>query len=173
MTRRRGAAVLGAAAGIGLLVPVFGGTPWLVYNASGSAPLGFYVRSVQPAGMGDYVLVRADSGPAIEAARRGLVPAGMPLVKRLAAGPGDRVCRTGTRVSVNGRVIVEALHRDRSGRRLPVWSGCRQLGSGDSFLLQDHPLSFDGRYFGITPASAVGGRLVPVGSGRFGPEFAP
>ncbi len=166
MTRRRAVAVFGILAGIGLLFRGPEGAPWLVYNASGSAPVGFYVRSVQPAGVGDSVLVRADSGAAVEAARRGLVPDGTPLVKRLAAAAGDRVCRTGARVSINGRPVASARARDRANQPLPVWSGCRRLGARDRFLLQDHPRSFDGRYLGLTPASALAGRLVPL---RFGP----
>ena len=139
------------------------GRPWLVYNASASAPIGFYLRSVRPAAIGDFTLVRADSQPGIEAAGRGLVPSGTPLVKRLAAGPGDRVCRSGARVTINGRRVAAALDHDRAGRPLPAWSGCVRLRAGEVFLLQDHPRSFDGRYLGPTPVSDVAGRLVQLG----------
>ena len=134
--------------------------PWLVYNASGSAPIGFYVRSTEAAGVGDYVLVRADSEPGRAAAARGLVPTGIPLIKRVAAARDDRVCRFRTRVQINGREAATALVLDRAGRPLPAWSGCRVLGDGDTLLLQDHPQSFDGRYFGPTKVSMLAGRLV-------------
>jgi len=137
--------------------------PWLVYNASESAPVGFYLRSARPAAIGDFTLVRADSRPGIEAGGRGLVPGGTPLVKRLAAGPGDRVCRYGAHVTINGLLVALALGHDREGRPLPVWSGCVLLRAGEAFLLQDHPRSFDGRYLGPTSASALAGRLVRLG----------
>ena len=138
--------------------------PWLIYNASESAPVGLYLRSGGPAAIGDFTLVKADSQPGIEAAGRGLVPSGTPLVKRLAAGPGDRVCRHAARVTINGRLVAAALGHDRQGRPLPVWSGCVRLRAGEAFLLQDHPRSFDGRYLGPTPASDLAGRLVRLGS---------
>ena len=141
--------------------------PWLIYNASESAPGGFYLRSARPAAVGDFTLVRADSPPGVEAARRGLVPSGTPLVKRLAAGPGDRVCRHAAHVTINGRLAAAALGHDRQGRPLPVWSGCVRLRAGEAFLLQDHPRSFDGRYLGPTPVSDLAGRLVRLGSLRW------
>lgn len=141
--------------------------PWLVYNASESAPVGFYLRSARPVAIGDFTLVRADSQPGIEAAGRGLVPSGTPLVKRLAAGPGARVCRHAARVTINGRLVAAALGHDREGRRLPVWSGCVRLRAGEVFLLQDHPRSFDGRYLGPTLVSDLSGRLVRLWSLRW------
>ncbi|MYD94702.1 MAG: S26 family signal peptidase [Chloroflexi bacterium] len=138
--------------------------PWLIYNASESAPVGFYLRSARPAATGDFTLVRADSRPGIEAAGRGLVPRGTPLVKRLAAVPGDRVCRHAAHVTINGRLVAAALGHDRERRPLPVWSGCVRLRAGEAFLLQDHPRSFDGRYLGPTLMSDLAGRLVRLGS---------
>ena len=138
--------------------------PWLIYNASGSAPIGFYARSTGAAGVGDYVLVRADSEPARVAAARGLVPTGTPLIKRVAAARDDRVCRFRTQVRINGRKAATALVLDQDGRPLPAWAGCRILGDRDTLLLQDHPQSFDGRYFGPTTASMLAGRLVRLGS---------
>ena len=140
--------------------------PWLVYNASESAPVGFYLRSARPAAIGDFALVRADSRPGIEAAGRGLVPRGTPLVKRLGAGPGDRVCRRAAHVTINGRPVAVALGHDQESRPLPVWSGCVRLRAGEVFLLQDHPRSFDGRYLGPTLVSDLAGRLVRLGSLR-------
>ncbi len=159
----------------GLLAAAWTGErrPWLIYNASESAPVGFYLRFARPAAIGDYTLVRADSRPGIEAAARNLVPTGTPLVKRLVAGPGDRVCRHAARVTVNGHPVAAALGHDRAGRPLPAWSGCVRLRAGETFLLQDHPRSFDGRYHGPTPVSDLAGRLVPLGSLRWLPGNGP
>src|SRR3546814_17465817 len=56
-----------------------------------------------------------------------------------------------------------ALIRDRNGRSLPAWQGCRTLAAGELPLLNpDHPDSLDGRYFGPLPASTVLGRALPI-----------
>src|SRR3546814_5177245 len=56
-----------------------------------------------------------------------------------------------------------ALIRDRNGRSLPAWQGCRTLAAGELLLLNpDHPDSLDGRYFGPLPASTVPGRAIPI-----------
>ena len=54
-------------------------------------------------------------------AERGYLPAGVPLLKRVAAVPGQRVCRTGLAITVDGVPMGDALDRDRRGRPLPVW----------------------------------------------------
>ena len=67
----------------------------------------------------------------------------------------------------------EALDRDRLGRPLPVWQGCRRIADGAIFLMNpDVRDSLDGRYFGPLPAASVIGRATPLytdedGDGRF------
>ncbi|WP_245272209.1 S26 family signal peptidase [Xanthobacter sp. 126] len=69
--------------------------------------------------------------------------------------------------------LGDALDRDRTGRDLPVWQGCRNIAQGDLFLMNpDVPDSLDGRYFGLIPAHAVIGTATPIytdeeGDGRF------
>jgi len=86
----------------------------------------------------------------------------VPLVKRVAAVAGDRVCAADHAVNIDGRHVADRLSADRLGRPLPVWTGCRTLQVGELFLLNGVPDSFDGRYFGPTPTSAVIGELVPL-----------
>jgi type IV secretory pathway protease TraF len=84
-------------------------------------------------------------------AERGYLPINVPLVKRVAAAQGDRVCAAGEALWVNGR--LEALRRsaDGSGRPLPWWTGCVDLQNGQFLLLMPGSAgSFDGRYFGLT-----------------------
>jgi type IV secretory pathway protease TraF len=76
--------------------------------------------------------------------------------------PGDQVCRFGTYVLVRGMLVVRALSRDSLGRRMPVWRGCRVLRSGEFFVLAHDPQSFDSRYFGLVPFTAVMGRAVLI-----------
>jgi type IV secretory pathway protease TraF len=94
------------------------------------------------------------------AAVRQYVPFNVPLVKRVAAIGGDRVCAVGRTITVNGRRAAVRRTSDSAGRRMPWWSGCRKLGAGEYFLLMDGPDSFDGRYFGLTQRRDVVGRAV-------------
>ncbi len=57
----------------------------------------------------------------------------------------------------------DALERDRMGRDLPVWQGCKIIAGDQLFLMnRDIPDSLDGRYFGPLPASSVIGRATPL-----------
>ena len=57
----------------------------------------------------------------------------------------------------------EALDRDRSGRALPIWRGCRVVTGDDVFLMNwQSEDSFDGRYFGPLPANTIVGRADPL-----------
>ena len=62
--------------------------------------------------------------------------------------PGDEICRWDTQLLINGKVGGEARLRDSSGRDLPSWEGCMVLGQDQLFLMNAHPDSLDGRYFG-------------------------
>ena len=91
------------------------------------------------------------------------MPDTVPMVKRIAAENGDIVCRERDAIVINGRVVAHALSADGAGRGLPVWSGCHRLGEGEMFLLMDNVrASFDSRYFGPIPTTAVVGKAVPL-----------
>jgi type IV secretory pathway protease TraF len=93
------------------------------------------------------------------AARRHYLPARVPLVKRVAAVSGARVCAIRAKIIVDGRVAVARRAHDPAGRPMPWWSGCIRLGKGDLFLLSSSaPDSFDGRYFGPTRAGEIVGK---------------
>ncbi|GAA0308339.1 hypothetical protein GCM10009087_17930 [Sphingomonas oligophenolica] len=138
--------------------------PRLVWNTSASARVGLYrVAPGAPLARGDMVIARTPRPVRVLAARRRYVPANVPLVKRVAGVRGDRVCAVGTTVTINYRVVAARRARDRLGRPLPWWSGCRKLGKGGLFLLMaESPDSFDGRYFGPTPVGDVVGRATPL-----------
>uniref|UniRef100_UPI00215A7306 S26 family signal peptidase n=1 Tax=Escherichia ruysiae TaxID=2608867 RepID=UPI00215A7306 len=77
--------------------------PRLIWNASASVPLGLY--AVQPVGdltLGDLVAVSPPEPLAQFITARGYVGPGVPLLKRVTALPGTRVCRTGTTITVHG-----------------------------------------------------------------------
>jgi len=137
--------------------------PRLVWNETASAPPGLYFVVDHRANRGDLVLVSTPLSVRHLAAERGYIPANVPLVKRIVAQRGDIVCSTGDDISINGVSVAVRRAFDGLGRALPRWSGCRTLGANDIFLLMTAaPASFDGRYFGITPRTAIIGRLVPL-----------
>ncbi len=123
--------------------------------------------------MTELVAVDAPEPLASFIVERRYVGRGVPLLKRIAGLPGQRVCRTGRAITVDGVAMGEALERDRIGRDLPVWQGCRVIADGELFLMNGHVRdSLDGRYFGPIPASAVIGQALPLwtdeeGDGRY------
>lgn len=143
------AAVAATAAVATLLWPP---RPALVWNASESAPLGLYsVSGVGEIRPGETVIAWPPASARALAAERGYLPANVPLVKRVAAARGDRVCAAGEAVFVNGRVEVLRRSQDAAGRPLPWWTGCLDLREGQYLLLMPgSAASFDGRYFGLT-----------------------
>ena len=149
-------------------------TPKLIWNASASAPVGLYtVRPATDLGVTDLVAVEAGEPLASFLKEREYLPRGVPLMKRIAALPGQTVCRIGRNVSVDTIAMGEALARDRRGRELPLWQGCQTLGTSEIFVMNwDVPDSFDGRYFGPIPKASVIGHALPLwtdeeGDGRY------
>lgn len=138
--------------------------PRLIWNASASVPVGLYFA--QPVGrleVGDLVAVTPPTALADFLAEREYLPRGVPLIKHVLALPGTGVCRTRATIFVGGRPYGQARERDRLGRSLPRWQGCRGLGEGEIFLMNpDTPDSFDGRYFGPLPVTSIIAMLTPL-----------
>ena len=134
--------------------------PVLLWNASPSSPVGFYaITSTGRIAAGDTVVAWAPEPARRLAAARHYLPDNVPLVKRVAAVSGDRVCARGKTIFVNGRPAALRQVRDPSGRRMPLWTGCRVLRRGSLFLLSPNaPQAFDGRYFGVTRRDEVVGK---------------
>ncbi|MEI9407009.1 S26 family signal peptidase [Mesorhizobium argentiipisi] len=155
----------GALASVAVGCPAFVPMPvTLIWNASASAPLGLYLIDIdeRPA-VGDLVAVNAPEPLAAFLADRGYLPKGVPLLKHIVAASGQSVCRSGLTITIDGAVAGMALQRDRAGRALPVWQGCRRLASGEVFLMNRWARdSLDGRYFGPIPADRIIGRALPL-----------
>ena len=153
-------AIVGAGITLLGLTSLFPPTPRLVWNASASAPIGLY--AVTPGALidaGDMVIARVPDLYRMLAAQRRYVPANVPLVKHVAAAAGDEVCALGTQIFVNGRWLTDRRVTDAAGRPMPWWNGCVRLHGRQLFLLMSNsPASFDGRYFGVTEGSQVGGK---------------
>jgi conjugative transfer signal peptidase TraF len=139
-------------------------TPAYIWNASKSVPIGLY--QLQPAGrlaVTELVAVRPPEPLATFLDLNGYLPIGVPMLKRVSALPGQTVCRKGLAISVDEIDMGEALSRDSRGRPLPVWQGCRVVGSDELFLMNwQSEDSFDGRYFGLVPQSSIIGKAMPV-----------
>jgi conjugative transfer signal peptidase TraF len=138
--------------------------PILVWNATASAPLGLYsITPVTELQAGDLVLVQPDPASAAVYAERGYLPLGVPLLKRVGALGGMRVCEHAGDVTIEGRHVANALPTDGRGRPMTPWSGCRALNDGEFFALNaDVPTSLDGRYFGPSMLSSMIGRAAPI-----------
>ena len=139
-------------------------SPRWIWNASGSVPIGLYaVQPIRQPHVGDLVLVEPPEDIRAYLARRGYLPEGVPMLKRITALPGQTVCRDGFVVTVDGLAIATARERDSRGRVLPAWGGCQRITGAEVFLLnRDAPNSLDGRYFGPLPLQSLRARAVPV-----------
>jgi len=134
--------------------------PRLVWNSSASAPEGLYrVKPDAPVAVGDMVIAKVPARYRGLAAARHYIPANVPLVKQVAAGAGDQICALGHDLYRNGIWLAARRTVDGARRPMPAWQGCVRLGQDQYFLLMAvSPLSFDGRYFGISDRRDIVGK---------------
>ncbi|ARE40962.1 Type IV secretory pathway, protease TraF [Rhodovulum sp. P5] len=165
MKRARPSLLIGSA-GIALIAfsAIIHANPILVWNASASVPIGFYaVQPLDTPNVGDLVVLEPPSPLGDWLLEHGYLGADVPLIKHVAAIPGQRVCRTGVTISIDGETVATARERDRFARPLPVWQGCQRLTNDQVFFLNpDTEASLDGRYFGPLPRDTIIGRTVPI-----------
>lgn len=129
---------------------VFPPKPLILYNPSASAEIGFYrLHKDHAPELGAQIAAYAPEWARRMADERGYLPYDYPLIKSVLAVEGDEICyhKSGVRVP-NGSVIPVQV-RDRSGREMPVKSGCVVLGPDEYFIASpDVQAGFDSRYFG-------------------------
>jgi conjugative transfer signal peptidase TraF len=167
MTRKRyvhlTAILAGLFGGLFTVVALLAPHPRFIWNASASEPIGLYrVTPGKQPKRGDLVVIQPPARLAQFLADRNYLPVGVPLLKQVSADPGARVCRRGDVVTVDGVRKAVAQHRDRLGRALPTWQGCRIVRRGELFLLAGASDSMDSRYFGPIPASGLLGHAAPI-----------
>jgi type IV secretory pathway protease TraF len=141
--------VLGAGAAIGTVTSA----PLLaVYNPSPSMPTGWYLRVPLKPAVGRIVVVDPPPGAVVAG-----WPAGVPLIKPVAAMAGDHVCLRGrTSVLINSAPVAPM-------RPAPPWQECRTLEPNELFLLAPARVdSVDSRLFGPVPRSSVVGVFAPL-----------
>jgi conjugative transfer signal peptidase TraF len=138
-------------------------SPLLIWNASDSAPRGLYRKAgTDDNKTGEWVLMRAPRWADAMAVERKYLPSNVPLIKKIAAGNGDIVCRQNRTVTRNGHVIAVALDHDSHSRPLPRWSGCLHIGGDQIFVINTPSHSFDSRYFGPVNKERVIEEIVPL-----------
>jgi conjugative transfer signal peptidase TraF len=135
--------------------------PTLVWNATASAPIGLYRIVASQPSRGSLALIILPEPFRTLLDRRGYLRASLPMLKPVAAAHGDSLCRLGSAVFINGRLVALAHRIDHAARPLPRWRGCQHLGNAVAVISQ-HPYGFDSRYFGALDLSAVIGLAIPI-----------
>lgn len=149
----------GATLGLLSLLPA---TPALVWNHTGSVPVGLYSLDRSAPAKGDILAIAPRGTLLATLENHGALPANRLLLKQLAAVNGQTVCRNRTVVTIDGVQAAIAKPATSEGRALPVWSGCRVLAADDVLVLNPHADSFDSRYYGSIKASQIVGVAHPL-----------
>ncbi|MGR4892699.1 S26 family signal peptidase [Sphingopyxis sp. LARHCG72] len=137
--------------------------PRFLWNASASAPIGLWrIEPGAPPRRGDMVAATLGEPWRSFAARRRYLPSNVPLIKRVAARSGDRICASGNTILVNDVKIASRVRFDGAERPMPEWRGCTTLGPDELLLLMEVESSFDGRYFGPTKSGDLIGKATPL-----------
>jgi signal peptidase I len=177
---RRGLKIGGALAVVGALAGGLAG--WsldragytLTANLTPSVPVGLYLSDAnqQGAERGKLVTFHPHNAAAQYAFQRGWMKPGSVYVKRVAAVAGDMVCadkeltiRTQSVGETSAFVRVgEIAETDHDGQPLPhLLSGCERVPEGYFLPVGDGlPNSYDGRYYGFVPVSAIVASLRPL-----------
>jgi conjugative transfer signal peptidase TraF len=91
----------------------------------------------------------------------------LPIMKPIAALPGDQVCLLDGTLQIAYGSTHEGygpVLTDHRGHRLPTWidQGCRTIPEGSVFLASQAVQSLDSRYFGPVRMADIRHRAVPV-----------
>jgi type IV secretory pathway protease TraF len=111
----------------------------LRWNRSPSVPIGLWQKTSDPVQRGSYVTLDEP-------------------IKQVAGIPGDTVMFAPAGVYVNNRLWPDSA--PKGPHHVPF--GALILRPGEYLLMGNHPLSFDGRYFGWTPATMINGTMKPL-----------
>lgn len=130
--------------------------PRLLVNESHSLPRGLYRWVAAAPQRGDVVAIRPPAAARAYLASLG-APPDLALLKRVVAIGGALLCQDGDGMRWPGGATAPVANRDRTGRDLPNWRGCRRLGRDELLVMGDSLSSFDSRYFGPVNRGAVTG----------------
>jgi type IV secretory pathway protease TraF len=142
--------------------PILNPSPILIWNASESVPIGWYLVAKRLPKIGEITVIRPIEWVQIYASNRGYLPQKVLLLKPLIAAQSSVICRFGLYVFVDGKYVAKAKIMDKKHRLLPVWKGCKTLKPAQYFVLGRHRDSFDSRYFGPIEQNQVVGTAFRV-----------
>lgn len=146
--------IIGAIAGavcVFALLDIFRpATPYVFYNKSESAPVGWYRLSPKERPKRDAIVAAfAPEKARNMAATRDYLPSHVPLIKTVWATAGDRICSSDGVIQAPNRPDIHAEAQDGLGRIMPGWTGCITLSENQFFLVSTYVQnSWDSRYFG-------------------------
>lgn len=176
LDKKRKTALGIVAATVALFLGVWVSGYHVALNSTPSMPEGLYlVRGIDTPQRGDVAAVCIPTGDAARLYReRNYLPASQrcaagiaPVLKPVAAVPGDEVRLDERGVWVNGRLLANSrvYDTDSQGRpiqHLPVgWS--KRLGAGEYFMLANRiERSLDSRYYGIVQRPNLVGQAFPL-----------
>jgi conjugative transfer signal peptidase TraF len=138
--------------------------PTLVLNLTGSIPRGLYaVQPPKALRRGMLVMFPLPARVKEELGSRPWLLCSRPLIKPVAALPGDLYCiRTG-KIFLQRLRPLPVFRSDLQGLPLPRRRGCKRVKPGNFLPLSGYSArSFDGRYFGQVPASVIVGEAKAV-----------
>jgi conjugative transfer signal peptidase TraF len=136
--------------------------PRIIWNASKSIPVGFYVVIRRQPKLGEIALISPPEWVKEFASLRSYLPKEAWLLKPVVAMDAAVVCRLGSVIFVDGRPMARAKLFDAKHRSLPTWKGCRALEFDEVFVLAKPKDSFDSRYFGPINRSHIAGTAIPL-----------
>lgn len=141
-------------------------------NLTNSVPIGIYLISDTPgASLIDFCPPEPFGTLSRDRGYRELSPFGCPdgakpLLKPIAARPGNTVSMSTSGITVDGKQIPHSapLRSDTAGRPISAWPlGVYQVQNGTMWVASSfNSHSFDSRYFGPVPESAVLHHLRPL-----------
>jgi len=141
-------------------------------NTTNSVPRGFYWLTDSPARKGGLVAFCPPKERVfVEAVGRGYLGPGfcpggsLPLIKHVAALPGDFVQIEPAGTAINNQVLPNSRQvvTDPLGRYLPALRFRGIVPEGRVLLMaNDTQVSFDGRYFGLVSSQLILGSLAPL-----------
>ncbi len=141
-------------------------------NMTESFPRGLWRLTDAPIAKGALVLFCPTDAALFERARDagylayGLCEGGFaPLIKRIAAVPGDQVTVTAAGVRINDALQAKSqkIATDSVGQGVPRAPISDVVPAGHVLLLSDYSArSYDSRYFGAVPTGRIQGVVVPV-----------
>lgn len=106
------------------------------FNLTDSAPLGWYLRSLDIPHPGQWAVVSTEDMDPDQVQHVHY------LLKKIVAGPYDHIVCTQDGVAVNGVPIPDTAYQ------LPITYADVTLGPGEFFLVNTHPRSIDSRVLG-------------------------